>query len=203
MADRTFTEGEAYALVADAVERETAAARTEASEAKEQVTLLGNEKDALELRAKAAEDAAEAAKKELEDFKESVETQKAQEAKREERTKALADVAPQLKVEGERAERIVAMADADFIDYVESLREVAAQNAHGFKAEGDDSKECGVCGKPSADALHNKVTQKAAVEGELPRQSAAFKGGDPGSAPKGAVSTLFAAREALRTKTTA
>jgi len=121
MADRTFTEGEAYALVADAVERETAAAKAETAKAQEQVTSISNEKDALELRATAAEEAKATADKELADFKESVETQKAQEAKRTERVAKLAEVAPALKVEGERETRIVAMADETFGEYLESL----------------------------------------------------------------------------------
>ena len=198
MADRTFTEGEAYALVADAVERETAAAKAEAATALEQVTTVSNEKDALLLRATAAEEAKAASDKELVDFKASIETQKAQEAKRSDRVAKLAEVAPQLKIEGERADRIVAMEDGTFADYVESLREVAAMGPHGFKAEGDDPAECAVCGKAKDAPMHKVAPQKASSNGDLPRQSAAFSGSTPGagSSTDNPVKGLFAARAA-------
>lgn len=196
MADRTFTEGEAYALVADAVERETAAAKAEAATALEQVTTVSNEKDALLLRATAAEEAKAASDKELVDFKASIETQKAQEAKRADRVAKLAEVAPQLKVEGERADRIVAMEDGIFADYVESLREVAAMGPHPFK-KGDGGK-CSVCDADDDAPMHKVAPQKASSNGDLPRQSAAFSGSTPGagSSTDNPVKGLFAARAA-------
>ncbi len=201
MADRTFTEGEAYALVADAVERETASAKAEAASALEQVTTVSNEKDALLLRATAAEEAKAAAEKELEDFKASIETQKAQEAKRSERVAKLAEVAPQLKIEGERADRIVAMEDEVFTDYVSSLREVAAMGPHPFK-KGDDGK-CAMCKGEDSAPMHKMAPQKAAAEGDLPRQSAAFSGSTPGagsSTTDNPVKGLFAARAAANAR---
>lgn len=201
MADRTFTEGEAYALVADAVERETASAKATATEAQNQVTTLSNEKDALELRVTAAEEAKAASDKELVDFKASIETQKAQEAKRSERVAKLAEVAPQLKIEGERADRIVAMEDDAFTDYVSSLREVAAMGPHPFK-KADDGK-CSMCKGDEAAAMHKAAPQNAAAEGELPRQSAAFAGSTPGagsSTTSTPVKGLFAARAAAMSR---
>lgn len=200
--DRTFTEGEAYALVADAVERETAAAKAEAATALEQVTTLSNEKDALELRATAAEEAKAAAEKALVDFKESIETEKAQEAKRSERVAALEEVAPSLKLEGERADRIVAMADEAFADYVASLREVAAAGPHKF---GGSADKCSVCDKPAsghkdfdADDDKNGNDLPGKQKAGIPRESAAFKGGQPGagSSTKTPVKGLFDARRA-------
>lgn len=194
MAERTFTEGEAYALVADAVERETAAAKAQAATALEQVTTVSNEKDALLLRATAAEEAKAAAEQALADYKESVETQKAQEAKRSDRVAALAEVAPDLKIEGERAERVVAMADDAFTDYVASLREVAAMSFHPFKKAASGSK-CSICDADDTAPMHKAAPQKA---GELPRQSAAFTGAQPGagSSTTSPVKGLFAARRA-------
>jgi len=180
--DRTFTEGEAYALVADAVERETAAAKAEAEEIKAQNVALGNEKDALELRVTAAEEKAEAAEKALEDYKAEVETQKAAEAKRSERLGKVAEIAPAL-VEGddekvtERADRIVAMDDESFQEYLDSLTAVAPQKAN------DDGKGGATATPPTT----------------LPRESAAFKGAPPsGAAPQGSVKGLFSARRATQ-----
>jgi hypothetical protein len=182
--ERTFTEGEAYALVADAVERETAAAKTEAEELRNQVTSLGNEKDALELRATAAEEKVAEAEKALEDYKTDVETQKAAEAKRDERLTKVAEVAPTL-VEGddekvaERCNRIVAMDDESFQEYLDSLTAVAPQKAN------DDGKG-------------GSTTTPPATATPLPRESAAFKGSQPtGDAGKASVKGVFGARRAL------
>ena len=187
MADRTFTEGEAYALVADAVERETAAAKTEAEELRTQVTALGNEKDALELRVTAAEEKATTAEQALEDYKAEVETQKAAEAKRSERLEKVAEIAPAL-VEGddekvaERCDRIVAMDDESFQEYLDSLTAVAPQKAN------DDGK--------------GGATKVAPTSTPLPRESAAFKGTQPtGDKAKGSVKGLMDARRGLRTAT--
>lgn len=171
---RTFTEGEAYALVEDAVQRETAAAKAEATAALEQVTAISNEKDALELRVTAAEEAKAKAEQELAEFKESIEREKAQEALRVERLAKVTEVAPKLDLTSEkdgvaRANRIVAMADEAFDEYVETIRQVAGES-------GDDKTP----------------------PGDLPRESAAFKGGKPGagSSAKTPVTGLFAAKRA-------
>lgn len=170
MSERTFTEGEAYALVGDAVERETAAVKAELVTVKEQVTSISNEKDALELRATAAEEAKTKAEQELTDFKAQIETEKANEAKREQRVAKLTEVAPTLKVEGERLDRIVAMDDESFSHYVDSLKEVAVAAPEGKKDE------------------------------ELPRESAAFKGKEPGAGSSTtSVKGLFGARAGLKT----
>lgn len=201
MADRTFTEGEAYALVADAVERETAAAKAEATTAQGQVTTLSNEKDALTLRVTAAEEAKVAAETELAEFKAGIETEKANAAKLDIRVAKLAEIAPDLKIEGERKDRVLAMADEAFTAYVADLRQVAAMGPHAFKAEGDDPAECAVCGKGKADGMHKVAAQKASAE--LPRQSAAFSGSTPGagsSTTDNPVKGLFAARAAAMSR---
>lgn len=183
--ERTFTEGEAYALVEDAVKRETAAVQTQVATLETQVTTLGNEKDALELRAKAAEDKAAEAEKALEDFKSDVESQKAAEARWAEREKTVKEVAPKLELTDERRERITAMADADFEKYLEDIRVVAGA------APADD--KVGADGKPVA-----PVTEPPAG-GAPPRQSAAFGGGG-GPSDKGGttpVMGLIGARRAL------
>ena len=198
MTDRTFTEAEHYAIVADSITRETAAATARQTAAEEQVTTISNEKDALELRVTAAETAKVAAETELAEFKASIETQKAQEAKRSDRVAKLAEVAPTLKVEGERADRIVAMEDGVFDEYLASMREVAAMGPHAFKKS--DGGKCATCDGAEDAAMHKAAPQKAAVEGELPRQSAAFSGSTPGagSSTTNPVKGLFAARAAAK-----
>jgi len=177
--ERTFTEGEAYALVADAVERETAEAKTQVAELEAQVTTLGNEKDALEVRVTAAEDKATAAEKALEDYKAEQEREKAAEVTRTERLAKLAEVAPKLaeNISEERSNRLVAMADDEFDDHLAQLREIAGDKGDGGKA-GDP---------PKPDA----------TTGALPRESAAFKGGKTGGDDKKpSVAGLFGARRA-------
>lgn len=171
---RTFTEGEAYALVENGIQREIAAVTAELETVKEQVTTISNEKDALELRVTAAEEAKTKAEQDLAEFKETVDREKAQEALRAERLAKVTEVAPKLDISSEkdgfaRANRIVAMADEAFTDYVESLRQVAGA------AEGEEKTSEG-----------------------LPRESAAFKGGKPGagSSTKTPVTGLFAAKRA-------
>lgn len=183
MADpRTFTEGEAYALVDAAVERETAEAKAKVTELEAQVTTLGNEKDVLEQRVTAAEEKATAAETALAEYKQQVETEKANEAKRAERVAEIAKVAPKLELTDERQARIVAMEDDSFADYLAQLREVA--NA-GLTPE--QIKE------------RDEAATKAASG--VPRESAAFNGGkgsatDTGKPAVASIKSVIGARRA-------
>lgn len=199
---RTFTEGEAYALVADAVTRETASANAEVVALTASNAALQTERDAMEVRATAAETKAAEAETALTDFKAGIESQKAVEAKRDVRLAQVAEVAPALKLAGERADRLVAMSDEHFAEYVEGLREVAATGPHAFVPDPNKAADCKTCGSTKdANKLHVGV-QKAAVTGEIPRESAAFGGGKsgdlPGDKPTASVSGLFAARRAAQ-----
>lgn len=181
--ERTFTEGEAYALVEEAVRRETAAAQAELAAATEKVTSVSNEKDALELRVTAAEEARAKAEQDLADYKAQVEREKAQEALRETRVAAVAEAAPKLELTDERTARIVAMDDEQFTDYVASLREVSA----AAKSDDDEDDEDGA-----------KAKAKAKAKGMPPRESAAFKGAQPGAGSSTtSVKALFGARAGL------
>lgn len=151
---RTFTEGEAYAIVADQVTQQTAAAKAEVETLTERLTAAETERDAALARATAAEEAAAQAKADHDSFVAEIEAQKAAEAKRTERLAKLTEVAPTLEVDAERADRIVAMSDEAFETMVESVRETAS-------AKGE--------GTPPA---------PAATKG-VPRESAAFKGDAP------------------------
>lgn len=171
VSERTFTEGEAYALVADAVARETAEANTRAAELEVENTELRNQLDVLTTEKAAAEQAAEAAKAEFQEFKDGLETLKAAEDKRESRVSRVKAAAPSLEISDERSNRIVAMSDEAFEEYVGALEQAAA------KAPGGDG-EGAADGKPTG----------------VPRESAALKGGEAGARKSGSVKSLFAAR---------
>jgi chromosome segregation ATPase len=126
---RTFTEQEAYALVADNVSRETAAAAA-------QVETLTSEKAALAQKLELAEaglatekTARETAEQALADFKAQVETEKAQAARKGDRVAKVRETAKHLKDEfftDDRAARWSAMDDDAFEGYIKELAELSA-----------------------------------------------------------------------------
>lgn len=181
MADdpRTYSETEHYALLNDAVTRETAAAQGKITELETANTALGTQVDTLETEKAQAIADAEAARTELAEYKATAEAEKAQEAKREERLRQVAEANPVLDLtstEGEageavktRTERIVAMSDEVFEGYLADMRQVAGQAA-------------------------------PAGGGQPPRQSAAFQPTPPAPGEKkGTVAGLRAAGRALTT----
>lgn len=125
---RTFTESEAYALVADNVQRETAARQAT-------IDTLTSEKAALETKLELA-DAALAAEKVRADgaiawhdaVMTGIETEKAQLARKDERVAAVKTAAPHLKDEfftAERAMRWCALDQEAFEAYTKELAELA------------------------------------------------------------------------------
>lgn len=177
MADgRTFTEGEAYALVEDAVTRETAAAKSQITELESGKTTLQNRIDVLETEKAAEVQRADAAEKALADYKGEIEQEKAREARRAERVKQVAEASPLLEITDERSDRIVAMTEEVFEGYLADLREVASKAPKGDK---DDK------GKPKG-------------KSDIPRESAAFHGSsDTDTEPQKPVTTLIGARRNL------
>lgn len=176
---RTFTEGEAYALVNDNVQRATEELAREKASLQDQLTAVQTERDAALAAQRAAEEAKVQVESDFQAFKDAQEAQKAAEAKRESRLAALKDAAPNLEISDERAERIVAMSDESFDEMVASVRETAAAT------KGDT-------GTPPAPS------------GELPRQSAALKGsgvGDSDASKGGTVLAFLGAARGLRTGT--
>lgn len=173
----TFTSGEAYALVNDAVARETAAANEKVAGLETEKSALQSQIDVLETEKAQAIQRAEAAEKALADDKAEREAAAEREAKRDERIKQVAEANPLLPLKKEdgtdhdRVARIVAMDDESFTNYLADMREVASK-------------------APAKDAP--KV-------GELPRESAAF-GGDSGADPSSdtaSVKGVIGARRAL------
>jgi hypothetical protein len=187
---RTFTEGEAYALVQDNVARETAAATTRIAELETEKTGLQNRLDVLETEKAAEAQRADQAEQAFTEFKEQLEAEKAREAKRAERVAQVAEANPLLEITDERSDRIVAMDQEVFEGYLADLREVAAKapKADDKGKDGSDPDE------PDAD---DKKSSKG--KGGVPRESAAFRGADAGATtPQGPVTALIGARRGLK-----
>lgn len=182
MADRTFNEGEHYALVDDAVKRETAAAATRISELESSNTELKNANDVLETEKAAEKVRADQAVEALTQFKDQIEQEKAREARRAERVAQVAEAAPLLDITQDRSDRIVAMADDVFESYLSDLREVAAKAPKPVEKK-DDKKDA-------------KPAEKAAAG--IPRESAAFAGSTDDNKGAGTVMGLLGASRALR-----
>ena len=208
MADgRTFTEGEAYALVADNVARETAEAKERNTTLTAENTGLQNRIDVLDTEKAAETVRADLAEKAFTEFKTNLEAETAREAKRTERTAQVAEAAPGLEMTDERATRIVAMEDEIFASYLTDLREVAAK----AKVKLDKN------GKPVMDPKTGKAmmadnkmpmepdeddktdgTRNKASEGDIPRESAAF--GGTTTSTKASVRGLIGAGRAMAQK---
>jgi hypothetical protein len=185
MADRNFTEGETYALVEEAVKRETASATTRISELEAQNTELKNAADVLVTEKASEKQRADQAVQALDDFKAQIEQEKAQEARRAERVAKVAEAAPLLEITQDRSDRIVAMADDVFESYLSDLREVAA------KAPKPEEKK-----DPKKD--EKKDAEKASEGSTIPRESAAFAGSADDNKATGTVMGLLGASRALR-----
>lgn len=175
---RTFTEGEAYALVDQAVTRETAAAKTEIEGLQSANAELSTKVDVLETEKAAAISRAEAAEQAHADYKAEIEQAAAREAKRDERKRQVAEANPALDLSDSEAgkarlERIVAMDDEVFEGYLGDMREAASA--------------AGV------------VTPPPATPGAPPRESAAFTPTPTatGDEKKASVASLSAARRNL------
>jgi len=177
---RTFTEGEAYALVNDNVTRETAeltaqkaALETQKTELQTRVDTLETEKAAAEQRATAAEEAFTAYKTEEENKRQVAERAEA-------RKTELAAANPYLELTDERVQRLGAMSDEDYGVYLSEMREVAEK----VKTATTPNPETKVEETPPAGDASAET-----------RATAAFKpGGDTTTKPTGTVLALFGAR---------
>lgn len=191
--DPKFTESQHFALLADAVSRETAAIteaktalETEKSALQETITGLESEKSALQSRIDVleAEKVAEIASREKAeaDFAayqaELAELAAVAERKEARLTRVKASIeAPDEYFTEARAARWAQMADEEFDSLLADLAEHAAMKAHPFmKGDGGD---CKMCGKSESDGMH-KVAEKSS-EQVAARETAAFTGG---AAPK-------------------
>lgn len=186
--DPKFTESQHFALLADAVSRETAslteaktALETEKSELQEKVTGLESEKSSLQSRIdvleaeKAAEIASrEKAEQDLAQYQADLaELAAVQErmAARVERVQASIDAPADYFTEA-RAQRWAQMADEEFDALLADLAEHAAAKPKS-KDDGDD------------DDVPAFLKKKKADDSEKARETAAFTGGEDVSAPEG------------------
>lgn len=171
---RTFTEGEAYALVDQAVARETAEATSKIEELTAANTALGTQVDTLETEKAQAISRAEAAEKALEDYKAEVAEREAAAARKDVRLAEVAEANPHLDLkDAKRVERIVAMKDEEYAGYLDDMKAVGAATG---SAPG---------GAPNP--------------GAPPRESAALTPTPtPGDSPKASVSGVFSAARATR-----
>lgn len=124
--ERTFTEAELTAIVADRVARETANITTEVEKLRSENTELANKLDA-EISAKtAAEQSKAAAEAEFEAFKKDTEEREQAAARKDERLKVVREAASHLSEDffkdEDRVKRIVAMKDDEFTGYVDDLK---------------------------------------------------------------------------------
>lgn len=150
---RTFTEGEAYALVSDGIARETAEAQATIKELKDGQTALQTRVDVLETEKAQEKQRADEAVTEFEKFKAKIASDAEELARKAERVKQVAEANPLLEMTDVRQSRIAAMDEDNFVAYLADMREVAS------KSEPKPGTETPPAGDP-------------------PRESAAF-GSDP------------------------
>jgi len=150
-APRMLTEGEAYAVAASEVQRETAALATENETLKSEKAELEKKLD-LETSAKAAaEQAREKAEKDLADYKAEQELKAEQAARSESRVAKVREVASHLQDDfftPERAARWAAMEEGEFEAYVAELAEVSPKGDATPKVDdGQPPRETAAAGR--------------------------------------------------------
>jgi len=136
MADeKTYSEAEHIAILADRVSKETADLTAERDQLASAKTELENKLDIAESAKTAAEQAATEAKDALEEFKAQVESDREAAARKDERIKQVRESAEHLGddffEDEKRVERITAMKDEDFEGYLADLKATAKVPAGG------------------------------------------------------------------------
>lgn len=127
--DKTYSEDEHIAILADRVARETASLTVERDQLQTEKADLENKLDVAESAKQAAETAKDNAERELAEFKAEVEAREEAAAKKDERLAKAREVAKHLDAaffeDEKRIERIVAMSDDQFDGYVSDLASTA------------------------------------------------------------------------------
>jgi chromosome segregation ATPase len=127
--DKTFTEQEHIAILADRVAKETASLTEQINTLTTEKTDLESKLDVAESAKVAAEQAKETAEKELADFKAGLDELAQAEARKGERLDKVKEVAAHLGddflADEARVQRIVAMSDDQFEGYVADLKTTA------------------------------------------------------------------------------
>lgn len=166
---RTFTETEHFALLTDAVARETASLSSDKETLESSITTLTGEKaelagrlDVLEAEKQAAEKSHSDAVAEFTDFKAELEQKAAVEARKTDRVAAVKAASADLDdtyFTDERTQRWAEMADDAFTALISDLAEAAAKKKPAFLMTDDEKK-----------AAKDDMADKA-------RETAAFTGG--------------------------
>lgn len=137
--DRTFSESELTAIVADRVTRETAEVAEDRDQLKAENDELKNKLDVETSAKEAAAQRADEAEKALTDFKAEIDNEREQSARRDERIKKVREVAGHLSDEffedQARLDRLVAMSDEDFAGYLDDMRQTAANTSKTTTSE--------------------------------------------------------------------
>ncbi len=131
--DRTFSESELTAIVADRVARETADVAAERDQLKAQNDELQNKLDVETSAKEAAVQEASEAKTALDEYKGEVEREREQSARKDERVKKVREAASHLSddffEDEKRVARLVAMSDDDFAGYLDDMRQTASKTS--------------------------------------------------------------------------
>lgn len=146
-ASRMLTEGEAYAVAASEVARETAALKTQVTALETEKADLANKLDVAIAATEAEKQAREKAESDLVDYQNAQEEKKEAAARATERVAKVREVAKHLGDDfftSERSERWAAMKDDDFAAYVAELAEVAPK---GDGEMNDPPRETAAVGK--------------------------------------------------------
>lgn len=146
--ERTFSEQEMTAIIADRVQSETASLTAETDQLKAQVTDLGTKLDVETSAREAAEQRATAAEEGLAAFKAEVEGREAASKRKEERVAAVREAAkhlPETFFEDEaRVERIAAYDEDSFTAYLADLAAAAPKST----GDGTPPRQSAVQGDP-------------------------------------------------------
>lgn len=155
-ADRTYTEAEHLALLADAVTRENASLSDAKESAETKVTELAGKVDVLESEKATLESEKDSAVKALEDFKAEVERAKeieAAKADRKAKVKAANDALADDYFTDERVQRWAEMTEEAFTAFVEDITPVAPGGPAKETAAFSGGESPSEPGKPTAGSL--------------------------------------------------
>ena len=160
MADeKTFSESEHIAILADRVSKETADLTAERDQLQSAKTELENKLDVAESAKTAAEQKAETAEKALTDYKAEVEEQREAAARKDDRIKLIKESAEHLDdaffADEDRVNRIVAMKDDDFQGYLADIKATATKPATTTSTAPRETAMAGATSTPTTSAARN------------------------------------------------
>ena len=134
MADKTYTQAEHDAIVAAAVERETASLQDKIAELEAKNDEQASRLEVVEAEKAAAETKATKAETDLAEYRDEVESEKAAKARRDSREQAMREVAKALGDDwftDERKDRWARMSDEDFDAQKAEIAEIASKVGDG------------------------------------------------------------------------